>query len=103
MREQELFPSHHHTSDIDEPTRLSFEHNAKNQDEAVWAVMVATDRDMSASEVHALLEFTGWPITSIRRSMSNLQTRGRLYRLGKTKEGIYGKPEHLYRRMSLLK
>lgn len=74
-----------------------FEYIAANQDQAVLSMFRAEKRPMSASEVHSLIGFTEWPLTSIRRSMSNLAKAGKLEKMKETKEGAYGRPEHYYR------
>ena len=37
-----------------------------------------------------------WPITSVRRAMTNLTTAGELVKTSSTVTGMYGKPEHLW-------
>ena len=37
-----------------------------------------------------------WPLTSIRRAITNLTTDERLVRLDFQRTGIYGRPEHLW-------
>ncbi|HEY5392100.1 MAG TPA: hypothetical protein VIJ57_08290 [Hanamia sp.] len=38
-----------------------------------------------------------WPLTSVRRSITNLTDKAALIKLEKMTEGIYGKPEHLWK------
>lgn len=38
-----------------------------------------------------------WPLTSIRRAITNLTEENALVKLQTMKEGIYGKPEHLWK------
>ena len=37
-----------------------------------------------------------WPITSVRRAITNLTTAGELVKTNNTVTGMYGKPEHLW-------
>ena len=37
-----------------------------------------------------------WPITSVRRAITNLTTAGELVKTNSTVTGMYGKPEHLW-------
>ena len=37
-----------------------------------------------------------WPITSIRRAMTNLTDDGMIVKTQKTVKGVYGKSEHLW-------
>ncbi|MCE7031760.1 hypothetical protein LY625_03860 [Lysobacter sp. GX 14042] len=72
---------------------------ASRQDEAVMAVYRAAGRPLSASQVWRSCEAQGrrWPLTSIRRSITNLMNAGALVHLPtQTRTGIYGRPETLY-------
>lgn len=69
------------------------------QDDAVLAVYNAAGRPLSASQVWRACEAQGrrWPLTSIRRSITNLTNAGALVHLhSETRTGIYGRPETLY-------
>ena len=94
--------SYHKTTSLEQGQLFDFEFKAANQDEAVLAVLKRFKRSMTASEVFTYLAFAKWPLTSIRRSMSNLckeyrENPPKLVKLKKTKNGIYGRPEHFYR------
>lgn len=71
---------------------------AQKQDAAVLDLFDYAHPDYTASpsQVHAI--FPHWPITSIRRALSNLTARGELEKLAETVEGAYGRPEHVWRR-----
>ena len=38
-----------------------------------------------------------WPLTSVRRAITNLSSDGELVKTNDKVTGIYGKPEHLWR------
>lgn len=88
--------SYHNTTNINSNQVELFEKKAVTQDQAVWAVFVATDRPLTASDVILFFVGKNWPITSIRRSMTNLKKKGLLIKTNQTKIGEYGAPEHFY-------
>ena len=51
---------------------------------------------MSPSMVHKACD-NSWPLTSVRRAITNLSTDGDLIKTNETVIGIYGKPEHLWK------
>ncbi len=51
---------------------------------------------MSPSMVHKACNNL-WPLTSVRRAITNLSTDGDLIKTNDTVIGIYGKPEHLWK------
>jgi Fe2+ or Zn2+ uptake regulation protein len=53
----------------------------------------------TASMVHDHLAKSGydkWPLTSVRRAMTDLAKTGILDKLEEKREGPYGRPEHFY-------
>lgn len=69
------------------------------QDEAVMAIYRAAAGPLSASQVWRECERQGkrWPLTSVRRSITNLTNAGALVHLhDATRTGLYGRPETLY-------
>lgn len=75
--------------------------DAKRQEDAVLAFFRAAPAGMfSPSQVFAACERQGkhWPLTSIRRAITNLTSAGALVHLrDMTRPGPYGKPETLWR------
>lgn len=72
---------------------------ARKQEDAVMALFRHRQRPMTASEVWRLCCDAGkqWPLTSVRRAISNLSSDGALTHLhDMSREGIYGKPETFY-------
>ena len=72
-----------------------YETKARSQDEEVLALMKRLSGPASPSEVHAY--FPLYPITSIRRAMTNLTSDGKLEKLDRKIKGPYGRPEYLWR------
>ena len=76
---------------------ISFEDSAKTQDDIILELYHKTSHPMSASTVFRFLEFKKWPITSIRRSITNLMNKGYLEKTKTKTNGMYNRPEYLYR------
>ena len=79
------------------------EGRARSQDELVLSVFEQYwYQDMSPSQVYdylvdRLLVDAATPLTSIRRAITNLTTRGELVKLEKKTQGPWGHPEGLWR------
>lgn len=89
--------SFYNTTHETEPALSKRREAAEHQDEVVLRYVV---RKGAASpwEVHRALERDGyrWPITSIRRAMTNLAADGRLVKTEAKTQGAYGMPEHVW-------
>lgn len=70
---------------------------ATKQDEAVMAVMDA-GLARTPSQMHRLFLAMGkrWPITSVRRSMTNLTKAGQLVKTSETRRGPYSHLENFW-------
>jgi Fe2+ or Zn2+ uptake regulation protein len=70
---------------------------AERQDDAVLALLQRIRRPLAPSAVHALGLEAGrsWLLTSVRRSMTNLERAGLLRKAGVV-DGPHGKPEHTW-------
>jgi len=68
---------------------------AAKQSDVILALFEMTKTPMSPSMVYKALG-QEWPITSIRRAMTNLTDDGEIVKTQKTTKGIYGKKEHLW-------
>ena len=91
---------YHNTNNVDDTTeRLEAQKNMKQED-VIYHLFVENP-EQTASEVWAKFGrpngSMSTPLTSIRRGMSNLQRQGVLWKTDKTKQGLYGKPECVYR------
>ena len=68
--------------------------NAKNQEEKILIVF-KKEKELTPSEVwEYLMEY---PLTSIRRAMTNLTDQGRLIKTNTQKVGYYGKPNYVWK------
>jgi hypothetical protein len=75
----------------------TYESQARHQDEAILAHFRSQSPDYLASPSQIWEQFPDWPLTSVRRAMTNLTNRGELERTGGRVLGIYGRPEGLWR------
>lgn len=87
--------AYHNTTSLAGSELLAAAQAAQRQDDAVLAVFHATGRAMTPSDVWRITTDAGhrWPLTSIRRAITNLTTAGALERLDHTRVGPYGRPE----------
>lgn len=92
------FP-YHQTTPMTNSALVVAIQRAQRQDEAVLAVF-ADGRLHSPSQVHATLTEQGksWPLTSIRRAITNLENAGALVKTDTLVQGIYGRDEHTWRK-----
>ena len=68
--------------------------NAKNQEEKILIVF-KREKELTPSEVwEYLMEY---PLTSIRRAMTNLTDQGRLIKTNTQKVGYYGKANYVWK------
>lgn len=71
--------------------------SARYQDQAILAVFSAGIAG-TPSQVHSILVRMGraWPITSIRRAITNLEHDEKLVKTDELRRGPFGKVEHLW-------
>jgi hypothetical protein len=69
------------------------------QQEVILQIFRDAPDSLSPSDVWTRTQWGGnrWPLTSIRRAITELTDTGRLVREATQKPGLYGKPEHLWR------
>lgn len=70
--------------------------NASMQDFIVMTVFHENNKPMSPSDVHKKAFGDNTPLTSTRRSISNLTKSGFLFKTPAQKRGVFGKPEYLW-------
>ena len=74
---------------------LDSSRKAKKQEVVIYDLFLLFNEPLSPSMVHNALN-NKWPITSIRRAMTNLTDDGMIVKTQKTAKGVYGKKEHLW-------
>jgi len=70
---------------------------ASRQDERILALFVSHPNCLFAPHEVARELNVPWPLTSIRRSMTNLTERGCLEKTGQMRVGTFGKQVHTWR------
>lgn len=73
--------------------------DAKKQEEAIYTLFEKSGGCYSPSQVTQLMERAGrvWPITSVRRAMTDLTDAGKLEKTEETVRGQWGKPEYKWK------
>lgn len=71
---------------------------AKTQTSVIFDLFrVNPDQSYTPFEVNYILSFKNYPITSVRRAMSDLTKEGKLEKTEKKEEGEYGKDNYCWR------
>ena len=70
-----------------------------NQSEMIYNIFLATDIEWTAFEMHHHLFVVGvdWPITSVRRAITDLTKDGKLIKTNNLRKGRYGKMTYTWR------
>jgi Fe2+ or Zn2+ uptake regulation protein len=73
--------------------------DAARQERSILLIFENTGAAFSPSTIHLLMQRAGkkYPLTSIRRAITNLQKAGHLMKLDNLVPGAYGKPEHQWK------
>ena len=74
----------------------SYSKRSKGQEVAILALFVDAQRPLAPSELFHMLDGR-YPLTSIRRAVTNLTTSRDLVKTSKKSPGMYGRDEHLWR------
>lgn len=74
---------------------LDSSQKAKRQEVVIYDLFLLSNEPLSPSMVCNALN-NKWPITSIRRAMTNLTDDGMIVKTQETVKGVYGKNEHLW-------
>lgn len=79
---------------------MAFEDQAAKQDEIILALFKKeAHRDITPFEMESCLRLNGhnYPITSIRRAITNLTKDGKLIKTSNMRPGEYGKPTYAWK------
>jgi len=89
---------YYNTNSLSGEDLLDADNTAMKQEDRIFEFFKANnDLLMTPSEVgKELFRYTGVPLTSVRRAMSNLTKQGKLIKTEETKDGLYGKPEYCW-------
>jgi len=89
-------PSYHNTIHETGRALAKREKKAKSQDRLVYDLFRKMGRAMSASEIYRLWPEHKTPLTSVRRSITNLKNAAMLVKTSEKVMGLYGSPEYKY-------
>ena len=85
--------SYYNTTNESSTALMGSEIDADNQWQAILQVFRKV-KQASPSQVSAI--FPQWPLTSIRRAITDLTSDGQLIKTDSKQIGIYGKPEYVW-------
>lgn len=73
--------------------------DASRQEDAIMLVYKNTEKAYSPSQMLTIMQRAGrnWPITSIRRAITNLEQSNKLTKTNNMVTGMFGKPEGQWR------
>lgn len=92
--------SHYHNTTNEAPEQLKvFEMHAKKQEIIILDVFKKYGMILSPWKVYSICSSLGinYPITSIRRSITNLQRAGKLIKTSRKVKGVFGRNEYMWR------
>jgi len=88
----------YNTTNLCDATLILAIRQAKTQTDKILALFKRyPHRAFTPFEVQAATRLNGAPITSIRRSMTDLTSDGVLFKSHEMRDGPYGKPSHTWR------
>jgi hypothetical protein len=83
------------TTNLSGNTLAEYKLIAKNQEELIlW--LFRKHKQLTPSVAHTLLQ-TAAPLTSTRRAISNLKSKNMLIKTEIKQDGLYGRPEYIYK------
>ena len=90
--------AYHQTTALTPQQARDYERAASTQDAVVLEVFHASAGPLTPSQVWARCSREGrnWPLTSIRRAISNLTRDGALVKLDFVQNGPWGRPESMW-------
>jgi len=92
--------TYHNTTDVAGDTLTHYRRSAQTQNDTILSLF-QIHRRLSPSQVSDHTDHH-WPLTSIRRAISDLTKEGRLQKTEVKVRGRYGKPEHVWQLIELL-
>lgn len=94
IAEQQGAPSFHNTIRLTGEALTTAERKAENQEDEILIFFQSHTGMYTPAEVAE--HFPMWPITSVRRSITNLTTRGELVKTHVKRKGAYGMETHCW-------
>ena len=84
------------TTNERQPERTTYEAKAVKQEDLILRLYKSMREPMSPDKVSRLLG-DAFPITSVRRAITNLTGRGQLVKTTRKIQGRYGRPNYLWK------
>ena len=90
--------SFHNTIGVTGTDLVRAEADAATQEDIILELYRRARRALSPSQVwqRSIAAGYAWPLTSVRRGITNLADQGHLVQTPKMRRGLWGKPEHLW-------
>jgi hypothetical protein len=96
MSQTDLFSTAYHvTANVTSDDLIKYQEKSQKQSEIILDLF-SRYQTLSPSQIFKLLK-EKYPITSVRRAITNLTTEGSLTKTDHTIKGIYGRNEHLWK------
>lgn len=95
-------PQYFNTTNLEGEKLTNAKRKASAQGEIIYSFFSVDGPGATPSQVMQIASNKGhnWPITSIRRAMTVLTDEGRLKKTLETRPGMYGAPEHVWKRVA---
>lgn len=96
---------YYNTTNLVGPDLKAAVSSAKRQMDAIDLIYQNTGKAYSPSQIHGFLEKAGhmWPLTSVRRAITDLEKDKRLMKTGEMIQGPYGMPENKWIKRIVMK
>lgn len=90
--------SYHNTLFLDDTLVRQYETKAKTQEEFIYGIFLQ-HKSLTKADLIIAFDKIGHPMTemSISRSLTNLQTEGKIYLSNDKRMGVYGRPNGVYK------
>ena len=90
--------SYHNTLFLDDQLVRQYETKAKTQEEFIYGIFLQ-HKALTKADLIVTFQEIGHPMTemSISRSLTNLQTEGKVYLSSEKRMGVYGRPNGVYK------
>ena len=92
--------SYHDTTTVSPADQRAYERKARTQEGDLLDLFERSRclmPDFTPSEIGNIRPWTGVPLTSIRRALTNLTSAGKLVKTDVQRTGMYGRPERAWR------
>ena len=89
--------TYHNTTESTGDELRHYRERARTQDEQVLSWFTVYEQEATPSEIWRVVFNESVPLTSVRRSLTNLTNNGDLEKTSEQRKGPYGRPEFVWR------